>query len=329
VGRTQPSSLDDPLNNVANTTRIASSILVCPLLSRRSRRQSPMVPASDLDYNRFHPGPLLWWYALRSSPRRVPGSLNGRRLSKSRADTFELPRKRDALKMRDEFTAATRRILVERAGQHCSNPECGHPTSGPSDEGSFKSTVLGKASHITAAAAGGPRYDQSLTSEQRSSADDGIWLCAECADRVDKIENEAAFPVELLRKWKLFHESSTGTDMASVSNRRRYPLRRLSITDFSGIHGEVHVDFGALTISYGTSKLNRSITEMLRIFGDRTKFEHVRQPSSGNSAVASRLLIGDEQELVVTVTIRRRRAARRLRRPATAPACGDAGERAR
>lgn len=60
---------------------------------------------------------------------------------------------------RDEFTANTKRILAERAGQRCSNPDCGRNTAGPSDDGSGESTQLGKTAHITAAAEGGPRYD--------------------------------------------------------------------------------------------------------------------------------------------------------------------------
>lgn len=111
---------------------------------------------------------------------------------------------------RDEFTANTKRILAERAGQRCSNPDCGRNTAGPSDDGSGESTQLGKAAHITAAAEGGPRYDPTLTQEQRHSPGNGIWLCAECADRVDKGENEHQYPVELLRHWKKFHESTTG-----------------------------------------------------------------------------------------------------------------------
>lgn len=56
---------------------------------------------------------------------------------------------------RDEFTIKTKKLLAERASQHCSNPDCGRGTAGPSDDGSGGSTVLGKASHITAASVGG------------------------------------------------------------------------------------------------------------------------------------------------------------------------------
>src|SRR5262245_61795385 len=127
------------------------------------------------------------------------------------------------MRRRDDFRVLVRRQLAERAGQRCSNPDCLRPTSGPSDDRSSRSTTLGKAAHITAAVRGGPRDDPALSAEQRASADNGIWLCAECADRIDKSENAPAYPVELLRYWKECHESATGTDIASAENRRRLP----------------------------------------------------------------------------------------------------------
>ena len=120
---------------------------------------------------------------------------------------------------RDEFTLSTKRILAERAGQRCSNPDCGRSTSGPSDDGSVDSTRLGKAAHITAASEGGPRYDPKISLEQRRSPENGIWLCAECADRVDKRENKSQYPVELLKKWKKFHESTTDKTCGTSINK--------------------------------------------------------------------------------------------------------------
>ncbi|KAB0672440.1 hypothetical protein F6V30_07720 [Oryzomonas sagensis] len=182
---------------------------------------------------------------------------------------------------RDDFTDKTKRVLAERAGQQCSNPNCGHSTAGPSDADSKKSTLLGKAAHITAAAEGGPRYDAKLTSEERKSPENGIWLCAECADRVDKKENEHQFPVELLKHWKQFNESVTGTDYASLQDRAHYPVRKLRIVDFGGVIGDITINFGALTLFYGTSKLNQSVCDLLRTFSEREKFEQTRQPRSG------------------------------------------------
>ncbi len=63
---------------------------------------------------------------------------------------------------RDDFFAATVRTLASRAGHRCSNPQCLRPTSGPGlDEN--KSVNVGEAAHITAAARGGKRYDDSLS----------------------------------------------------------------------------------------------------------------------------------------------------------------------
>ena len=203
---------------------------------------------------------------------------------------------------RDDFTLSTKRILAERAGQRCSNPDCGRNTSGPSDSDFAKSTRLGKAAHITAASEGGPRYDPKISPEQRSSPENGIWLCAECADRVDKRENESLFPVELLKNWKKFHESTTGTDFASLQDRRFYAVRKLTLIDFAGVQGEATINFGALTIFHGTSKLNRTIGELLRIFSDRECFVRTRQPRSEASIDILRIPVTDERSIVLSVS---------------------------
>lgn len=64
---------------------------------------------------------------------------------------------------------------------------------------------IGKVAHITGAAENGPRYDPSLTPEQRRSIENGIYLCSNCADMIDKNEG-LDYPPELLRKWKKDHE---------------------------------------------------------------------------------------------------------------------------
>jgi len=61
---------------------------------------------------------------------------------------------------------------------------------------------IGVGAHITAAAPGrgGKRYDKLLSSEERSSASNCLWLCQDCAKLIDS--DEGAFPVEKLRAWK-------------------------------------------------------------------------------------------------------------------------------
>jgi hypothetical protein len=73
---------------------------------------------------------------------------------------------------RDDFRAKTKRTLEARVGHKCSNPGCQRPTSGPA-AAENKAVSVGKAAHITAAAINGPRYDSSLSPEERRAETNG------------------------------------------------------------------------------------------------------------------------------------------------------------
>ena len=107
---------------------------------------------------------------------------------------------------RDDFDKSTIDILAKRAAYICSNPDCKSLTVAPSSEEESKFIYIGKAAHITAASAGGPRYNPSLSSEERKSINNGIFLCSNCADMIDK-NNGSDFSVQLLLKWKSDHET--------------------------------------------------------------------------------------------------------------------------
>lgn len=100
---------------------------------------------------------------------------------------------------RDEFKRKVVLGLANRAGHRCSNPDCRRETSGP-DSTAEGSINIGVAAHITAAAAGGPRFDPSLKPDQRSAAANGIWLCQSCAKLIDS--DEIRFTKKLLLCWK-------------------------------------------------------------------------------------------------------------------------------
>lgn len=100
---------------------------------------------------------------------------------------------------RDNFSASVKQKLRERVGNKCSNPACENVTTGPGLEPE-KVVHLGDAAHICAASPEGPRYDSSMSSEQRKSISNGIWLCTSCARRIDHDEN--FYSVELLHEWK-------------------------------------------------------------------------------------------------------------------------------
>lgn len=107
---------------------------------------------------------------------------------------------------RDNFSAPVKRKMAERAGYICSNPSCNRVTIGPENSDPNKSSSIGVAAHICAAASGGPRYDMSQTSIQRGSIKNGIWLCASCSTVIDN-NNGLDYPAEHLRKWKRDHEA--------------------------------------------------------------------------------------------------------------------------
>lgn len=100
---------------------------------------------------------------------------------------------------RDDFSADAKRVLANRVGQRCSNPECRALTTGPQVEPS-KSVNIGVAAHITAASAGGPRFDSRLSSAQRAGVENGIWLCQNCAKRVDN--DPGRYTREVLITWR-------------------------------------------------------------------------------------------------------------------------------
>src|SRR6516225_4310515 len=97
--------------------------------------------------------------------------------------------------MGDDFAEPVKRALASRVGNLCSNPDCRALTSGPQEDPS-KAVNVGVAAHITAASPGGPRYDPGLVPEERSSPENGIWLCQTCAKLIDN--DPFRFTTELL-----------------------------------------------------------------------------------------------------------------------------------
>jgi hypothetical protein len=151
--------------------------------------------------------------------------------------------------MSDDFSDSVKKTLAARAGHVCSNPECRVPTSGPQDDPG-KAINLGVAAHITAASAGGPRYDPDLSHAERSAAPNGIWLCQKCAKLIDN--DVIRFSVEVLRKWKVDAEAEARA--------------RLGVTTASSI-GDVFIDVSVM--NEDTSSWNRGADTILRYTLDR------------------------------------------------------------
>ena len=125
--------------------------------------------------------------------------------------------------MRDDFSTKDKETLSKRVGFLCSNPECRKLTVGPNTKVN-KATNIGVAAHITAASKGGPRFDKYLNSDQRSSINNGIWLCQTCSKLIDSdIEK---YPKELLIQWKKKAEdySESLLNQRNAENKRQFRI---------------------------------------------------------------------------------------------------------
>jgi hypothetical protein len=112
--------------------------------------------------------------------------------------------------LRDDFAQKTKETIARRSGYRCAFPNCRRLTTMPNPEDPSSSVSTGIAAHICAASVGGPRYDTTMTPEERVSAANGIWLCAACSKIVDTLPD--AFPVETLRYWKQNAEHTAARD---------------------------------------------------------------------------------------------------------------------
>jgi hypothetical protein len=104
-----------------------------------------------------------------------------------------------AKKRRDDFAPKTVLQIAKRAGWLCSFPPCRTPTVGATEDGQGEINI-GTAAHICAAAPGGPRYDENMSEDERSSADNGIWMCRDHGKAIDSDVKQ--FTVTVLREWK-------------------------------------------------------------------------------------------------------------------------------
>mgnify|MGYP007121298657 FL=1 len=113
---------------------------------------------------------------------------------------------------RDDFSISTKALLANRVGLRCSNPNCRKLTCGANDDLS-KITNIGVDAHICATAKGGPRYNESMSAEERKAPDNGIWLCQNCAKLIDS--DTKRYTIELLRAWKQIAEEYAMTEVAT------------------------------------------------------------------------------------------------------------------
>lgn len=141
---------------------------------------------------------------------------------------------------RDEFPKSTKITVAIRAGFRCSRPACGAVTCGPHSDPE-KWLSLGEVAHITAASPGGPRYDPSLTPEQRRDISNAIWLCSTCATLIDA--DESRHSVRELCAWKAAAEANARLALEANRQPARAPSltpEALQILIAASVHGQIY-----------------------------------------------------------------------------------------
>lgn len=101
------------------------------------------------------------------------------------------------------YKKPTIKRLHTLSGNQCAAPDCTHVLIARDEE-----TIISKICHIEAASANGARWNPDMDDDQRRHFDNLILLCDECHCIIDNKENEAKYPVTLLKQWKKQHEST-------------------------------------------------------------------------------------------------------------------------
>lgn len=122
-------------------------------------------------------------------------------------------------KVREDFTETVKKRVGRRVGWRCSKPDCGKLTCGPG-ESEGVALYRGEVAHITAASPNGPRYDPNMSKKERTSDNNAIFLCTECADIID--QDKEYFTVEMLHQWKKDAEARAKQEFEVSGTRKRY-----------------------------------------------------------------------------------------------------------
>lgn len=118
-----------------------------------------------------------------------------------------------------QYTRSTIRRLDTLSGNECAHPTCYKKLI--AEDGV---SIISKICHIAAASADGPRYDASMTDDERREFDNLILLCDEHHVMIDNKENEVTYPVSLLKEWKNNHEKKILEFISNKNLLSKHPL---------------------------------------------------------------------------------------------------------
>lgn len=126
-------------------------------------------------------------------------------------------------------------------------------------------TMTGVASHITAASKGGPRYDPSMSPDERSSESNGIWTCQIHGKFID--DNPSKVTVEELRRWKYQHEKWVFDRVESGAELFNDGVYRIGAYNVGVFSDEHTIPIGRHNILVGENDSGKTtVCQMLALF---------------------------------------------------------------
>lgn len=156
---------------------------------------------------------------------------------------------------RHNFSGTDRHVIAARAGFRCSYPGCNQLTIGPAKSGdTFEDT--GFASHIYAASKDGPRGQGGLSPEQIKHPTNGIWMCGEHENLIDK-KSGVRFPVHTLQSWKALHEYRTSYEHSGRQAAFGF-VRQISMPNTPLFCQDARIDLAKTTFLIGRNGSGKS-----------------------------------------------------------------------
>lgn len=167
------------------------------------------------------------------------------------------------------FTSGTQKALFRFARGTCYFPECTRE---------ILTLVTGvplvdvQIAHIAAAEPGGPRFDPSMTDEERRSIDNLILLCQAHHTLVDKVQPDS-FPSDDLRHWKSENEDAALGSALRDASIDEGNLEQLLMAIASAISPtrEAVVELSA-AVRKGDHALTAPVFDFAEVFGPSTEF---------------------------------------------------------
>lgn len=150
---------------------------------------------------------------------------------------------------RDDFSEETRQLIAKRAGYICSYPGCGRMTVAVSPDRKSGLTMIGVAAHITAASDKGPRFDETMSSDESKSERNGIWVCQTHGKLID--DNTSRCTTKELHRFKLQHEKWVFDRVESGKELNNKGIYKVKFENIGSLKKKCSVPLGRINVVVG------------------------------------------------------------------------------